>query len=62
MKVFKNPTKNNSYLIDVTVSELKYLESYFGDLSINGKITFASCFYRARKFYEFYKILKSCQL
>lgn len=62
MKVFKNPTKSNSVLIDVSIAELKYIESYFSDLALTGKVVLPCCFYRSAKFSEFVKSIKSCKL
>lgn len=57
MKVFINPSKRNSNLIEVTDSELAYLASYIKDLSSYDRLKFPVCFYRAEKFSHFYNVL-----
>ena len=57
MKVFSNPSKRNSNLIELTDSELAYLTAYINDLSSYGRLKFPVCFYRAEKFSHFYNVL-----
>ena len=57
MKVFSNPSKRNSNLIELTDSELAYLTAYIKDLSSYDRLKFPVCFYRAAKFSHFYNIL-----
>lgn len=62
MKVFRNPTKGNSVLVELSYSELLYLEAYINDMSVTDKVVFPCCFYRAAQFSKFSKAIKDFKL
>lgn len=57
MKVFKNPTKSNSNLIELDDAELKYLTAYIYDLAQCDKVVLPLNYYRVKKFTQFFNEL-----
>lgn len=56
MKVVKNPFRINSYLLELSSSELQYLKSYFRDMaSSESEVSFPASSLRSERFQRYYR-------
>ena len=56
MKVVKNPFRINSYLFELSSSELQYLKSYFRDLGCSqSEVRFPASSLRSERFQRYYR-------
>lgn len=55
MRIFKNPTKTNSYLMEVNYQELQYLKSYFRDMACSeSEVKYPASSLRCERFQRYY--------